>query len=84
MAAGLDGAIPDLMDKKMMSFVYAAEALLGRDEYCVNYVAEYRGGGTRDVTKGAGMRDVPGAIPRAPLVWLEAMDGGYFEAYPKV
>lgn len=44
MAAGMDGAILDPLDKKLMSFVYATEALLGIDEYCVEYLGQYREG----------------------------------------
>lgn len=44
MAAGMDGAILDPLDKKLMSFVYAAEALLGLDEYCMNYLGRFREG----------------------------------------
>ncbi len=38
MAAGLDGAIMDPTEPHMMSTVLAAEALMGRDEYCMNYI----------------------------------------------
>lgn len=44
MAAGMDGAILDPLDKKLMTFVYACEALLGRDEFCMNYLAKFREG----------------------------------------
>jgi 5-methyltetrahydrofolate--homocysteine methyltransferase len=44
MAAGMDGAIVDPLDKKLMSFVYSSEALLGIDEYCVEYLDKYREG----------------------------------------
>lgn len=44
MAAGMDGAIMDPLDKKLMSFVYATEALMGLDEYCINYLARFRDG----------------------------------------
>jgi 5-methyltetrahydrofolate--homocysteine methyltransferase len=44
MAAGMDGAILDPLDRKLMSFVYAAEALLGLDEYCINYLEKFREG----------------------------------------
>jgi 5-methyltetrahydrofolate--homocysteine methyltransferase len=36
--AGLDGAIMDPTEPHMMSTVLAAEALAGRDEYCMNYI----------------------------------------------
>ena len=44
MAAGMDGAILDPLDKKLMAFIAAAEALLGIDEYCVEYLEKYREG----------------------------------------
>ena len=42
--AGLDTAIINPLDKKLMSLVYAAEALAGKDEYCMEYIAKYRSG----------------------------------------
>ena len=44
MTAGLDAAIIDPMDKQLMALVYATEALLGRDEYCAEYIAASREG----------------------------------------
>lgn len=44
MAAGMDGAILDPLDKKLMSFMYATEALLGTDDYCMNYLTKFREG----------------------------------------
>lgn len=44
MTAGMDGAILDPLDSKLMTFLYAAEALLGIDEYCVNYLSKFRDG----------------------------------------
>jgi cobalamin-dependent methionine synthase I len=44
MSAGMDGAILDPLDKKLMSFLYAAEALLGKDDFCMNYLSKYREG----------------------------------------
>jgi 5-methyltetrahydrofolate--homocysteine methyltransferase len=42
--SGLDAAIIDPLDQGMMSSVYAAEALAGRDEWCADYLAAYRRG----------------------------------------
>ncbi|MGD9305358.1 MAG: methyltetrahydrofolate cobalamin methyltransferase [Desulfobacterales bacterium] len=39
---GLDGAIVNPLDKKMMANIIAAEALMGKDEYCGNYLTAYR------------------------------------------
>lgn len=44
MSAGMDGAILDPLDKKLMSFVYATEALMGLDDYCMNYLTRFREG----------------------------------------
>jgi 5-methyltetrahydrofolate--homocysteine methyltransferase len=43
-AKGLDTAILDPLDKAMMATVLAAEALAGRDKYCMNFIKSYRGG----------------------------------------
>jgi len=44
MAAGMDAAILDPLDRKLMSFVYAGEALLGIDDFCMNYLTMFREG----------------------------------------
>lgn len=44
MSAGMDGAILDPLDKKLMTFLYASEALLGLDNYCINYITKFRDG----------------------------------------
>lgn len=44
MSAGMDGAIMDPLDKKLMSFIYATEALMGLDDFCMNYLTKFREG----------------------------------------
>jgi cobalamin-dependent methionine synthase I len=44
MGAGLDAAICDPTDHDLMSMLLAAETLLGRDEFCANYLAAARAG----------------------------------------
>lgn len=44
MSAGMDGYILNPLDKTMMGFVYASQALLGQDPFCMNYLAAYRKG----------------------------------------
>lgn len=44
MSAGMDCAILDPLDKKLMSFMYATEALLGIDDFCMNYLTKFREG----------------------------------------
>lgn len=44
MAAGMDCAILDPLDKRLMSFMYATEALLGIDDFCMNYLTKFREG----------------------------------------
>ena len=44
MAMGMDGYILDPLDKAMMGFVYASQALLGKDEFCSNYLIAHRKG----------------------------------------
>jgi 5-methyltetrahydrofolate--homocysteine methyltransferase len=41
---GLDAAIIDPLDRELMSILFASEALMGRDEFCMNYIAAYRQG----------------------------------------
>ena len=41
-AKGLDGAIVNPLDKRMMANIVAAEALAGRDNYCVKYLKAHR------------------------------------------
>ena len=41
---GLDGAIVNPLDKKMMANITAAETLAGKDSFCMNYLKAYRAG----------------------------------------
>lgn len=41
-AHGLDGAIINPLDKRMMAGIIAAEALAGRDNYCMNFMKAHR------------------------------------------
>jgi 5-methyltetrahydrofolate--homocysteine methyltransferase len=43
-AKGLDGAIINPLDAKMMASIIAAEALAGRDSFCENYLKAFRAG----------------------------------------
>jgi 5-methyltetrahydrofolate--homocysteine methyltransferase len=44
MSRGLDAAIVDPCDEQLMKNILAAEALLGRDEFCAGYLRAYRQG----------------------------------------
>ncbi|MDR2143995.1 MAG: methyltetrahydrofolate cobalamin methyltransferase [Treponema sp.] len=44
MGAGMDSAIIDPTNEEMMALIYAAEALLGYDEMCMEYIGAYRDG----------------------------------------
>lgn len=44
MTSGMDGAILDPLDKKLMTFMYATEALLGVDDFCMNFLTKFREG----------------------------------------
>lgn len=39
---GLDSAIINPLDRRMVANIYAAETLAGKDEYCSNYLMAYR------------------------------------------
>ncbi len=43
-AMGLDSAIIDPLDPRMMAAVFAAEALVGRDQFCMSYITAERDG----------------------------------------
>lgn len=42
MNAGMDSAILDPLNRDMMGMIYATEALLGNDEFCMEYIGAYR------------------------------------------
>ncbi len=41
-ARGLDGLIVNPLDRRLVAALIAAEALAGRDDYCMNYLKAYR------------------------------------------
>jgi 5-methyltetrahydrofolate--homocysteine methyltransferase len=41
---GLDSAIINPLDKKMMAAIVGAEALAGKDDFCMNYLKSFRAG----------------------------------------
>ena len=43
-AKGLDGAIINPLDRRMMANIIAAEALAGKDSFCMNYLKAFRAG----------------------------------------
>ena len=44
MKAGLDSAIFDPLNRDLLGVIYATEALLGLDDYCMEYIEAYRDG----------------------------------------
>lgn len=44
MAAGLDSAILDPLDRELKAAILAAELVLGRDRHCLNYTRAFRAG----------------------------------------
>jgi len=49
MTMGMDAYILDPLDKGMMGFLYASQALLGQDQYCRQYLGAHRKGFYRQV-----------------------------------
>ena len=45
---GLHAALIDPLDEKLMGILFASEALMGRDEYCMNYLTAFRAGRLSD------------------------------------
>ncbi len=44
MNAGMDSAILDPLDRGMLGTIYATEAMLGLDEFCIEYITAFREG----------------------------------------
>jgi 5-methyltetrahydrofolate--homocysteine methyltransferase len=44
MHAGMNAAIMDVLDREMVGLLHATNALLGEDEYCMDYITAFRGG----------------------------------------
>ena len=44
MQAGMDSAIVDPLNRDMMGIIFATNALLGEDEFCMDYITGYREG----------------------------------------
>ena len=44
MYAGMDAAIMDVLDREMVGLLHATNALLGEDEYCMDYITAFREG----------------------------------------
>lgn len=44
MNAGMDSGILNPMNQDLMGMIYATEALLGKDEYCMEYIGAFRQG----------------------------------------
>jgi 5-methyltetrahydrofolate--homocysteine methyltransferase len=44
MGAGMDSAIIDPSNQEMLALIFAAEALLGKDEMCMEYIGAFREG----------------------------------------
>jgi len=44
MGAGMDAVVCDPLDRRLMALIWAAEAVLGRDEFCMRYIEAAREG----------------------------------------
>ena len=44
MQAGMNAAIMDILDREMAGLLHATSALLGEDEYCMDYISAFREG----------------------------------------
>jgi 5-methyltetrahydrofolate--homocysteine methyltransferase len=44
MSAGMDSFILDPLNKDMMGMLFATEAMMGEDEYCMEYIGAFREG----------------------------------------
>ena len=51
MNSGMDSAILDPLDRGMLGTIYATEAMLGLDDYCIEYITAFREGRIGPVKK---------------------------------
>jgi len=42
--SGLDAVIVDPLDRTLVALIYAAEALAGRDRFCLEYIKAFKAG----------------------------------------
>jgi 5-methyltetrahydrofolate--homocysteine methyltransferase len=47
-AYGLDAVIADPLDKQLIAMIYASEALISKDRYCLNYIKAFHEGKLKD------------------------------------
>jgi 5-methyltetrahydrofolate--homocysteine methyltransferase len=63
LSRGLDCVIADPTDRQLMATLRAAEALLGHDEYCMEYIKAFRNGLLEPVAAAA----APGPAAMPPV-----------------
>ncbi len=68
---GLDGAIVNPLDARMMGCITTAEMLMGRDSYCMNYLKAYRAGTARTERLNAERPTEPQEVLPMKLVVLD-------------
>ena len=77
MEAGMDSAIVDPTNQQMLGIIYATNALLGRDEFCLEYINNCRAQGTAPAPK---QTSVEMAAPKSASKGQPAQDGGDIRA----
>ena len=75
MNAGMDSAIVDPTNKNMIGMIYATDALLERDEYCLNYIEKFNAKAVEETvqTAPASPMDEVNAHKEASIVALSAL-----------
>ena len=75
MNAGMDSAIVDPTNKNMIGMIYATDALLERDEYCLNYIEKFNAKAVEETvqTTPASPMDEVNAHKEASIVALSAL-----------
>ncbi len=63
--AGMDSAIVDPTNRQMIGIIYATQALLGRDEFCLNYIDSCRDDRSATVPQAANAAPVAASVPMA-------------------
>ena len=73
MNAGMDSAIVDPTNKNMIGMIYATNALLERDEYCLDYIDKFKDKPAQEAVPVAEAKELTPAEEKMQAVWLQGV-----------
>ena len=75
MNAGMDSAIVDPTNKNMIGMIYATNALLERDEYCLDYIDKFKDKPAQEAALGAEAKELTPAEEKMQAVFKATENG---------